>query len=90
MLDLPLPFKPVMALNFGSKLGMVTRVAYDLKPSSVIETLALADVSLGRELAPVQAPGIVRGVQLKAKATLWTHQLLIPYPVFRYSFSDCV
>ncbi len=27
MLDFPLPFRPVMALNLGSKLGIVTRVA---------------------------------------------------------------
>lgn len=33
MLDLPLPFKPVIALNWGSNPAMVVRVAYDLKPS---------------------------------------------------------
>lgn len=33
MLDLPLPFKPVIALNWGSNPAIVVRVAYDLKPS---------------------------------------------------------
>ena len=36
MLDLPDPFRPVIALNCGSKPGMTTLCAYDLKPSTVI------------------------------------------------------
>ena len=39
MLDLPLPLRPVMALKKGSKFGTLTRVAYDLKPSSVISSI---------------------------------------------------
>ena len=39
ILDLPLPFKPVMALKNGSKPGILTRVAYDLKPSIVISSI---------------------------------------------------
>ena len=46
MLDFPLPLRPVMALNFGSKLGIVTRVAYDLKPSSVISSMCIALLDL--------------------------------------------
>ena len=33
MLDLPLPFNPVIALNCGSNPETVVRVAYDLNPS---------------------------------------------------------
>ena len=33
MFDLPLPFKPVIALNCGSNPETLVRVAYDLKPS---------------------------------------------------------
>ena len=33
MFDFPLPFRPVIALNWGSNPEMVVRVAYDLKPS---------------------------------------------------------
>jgi len=36
MLDLPLPFRPVTALNNGSKPLTSVRCAYDLKPSSTI------------------------------------------------------
>lgn len=36
MLDFPLPFNPVMALNWGSNPGISTRCAYDLKPSKLI------------------------------------------------------
>lgn len=36
MLDLPDPFRPVIALNCGSKPGMTTLCAYDLNPSTVI------------------------------------------------------
>lgn len=33
ILDFPLPFKPVIALNDGSKPLMTVRLPYDLKPS---------------------------------------------------------
>mmetsp|Transcript_20953 Transcript_20953/g.54507 ORF Transcript_20953/g.54507 Transcript_20953/m.54507 type:complete len:242 (-) Transcript_20953:99-824(-) len=36
MFDLPDPFKPVMALNMGSNCVTCVRLAYDLKPSSVM------------------------------------------------------
>lgn len=41
ILDFPVPFKPVMALNLGSKFGIVTRVAYDLNPSRVISSMCI-------------------------------------------------
>ena len=37
--DLPLPFRPVMALKAGSKPETTVRVAYDLKPSSTISMM---------------------------------------------------
>jgi hypothetical protein len=39
MLDLPEPFRPVMALKNGSKLGTAVRCAYDLKPSTTISSI---------------------------------------------------
>lgn len=33
ILDFPLPFKPVIALNDGSKSRIIVRLPYDLKPS---------------------------------------------------------
>ena len=36
ILDLPLPFKPVIALKSGSNPLTSVRLAYDLKPSSTI------------------------------------------------------
>lgn len=44
MLDLPLPLRPVIALNCGSKAGTVTRCAYDLKPSMVISSINIVIV----------------------------------------------
>jgi hypothetical protein len=41
MLDFPVPFRPVMALNCSSKPGMTTRCAYDLKPSSDISLMCM-------------------------------------------------
>ena len=45
ILDLPEPFRPVMALNSESKPEMMVRFAYDLKPSRMIST-----IRIGREL----------------------------------------
>lgn len=44
MLDFPVPLSPVMALKQGSKLGSVTREAYDLKPSMVISSMYIPKV----------------------------------------------
>ena len=40
MLDLPVPLKPVMALNCGSNVPITVRCAYDLKPSTTISCAA--------------------------------------------------
>ena len=42
MLDLPLPLRPVMALNSESKPEISVREAYDLKPSSTIPLMYMA------------------------------------------------
>jgi len=42
MLDLPEPFRPVMALNWGSNPATTCRCAYDLKPSMVISLMNMA------------------------------------------------
>jgi len=42
MLDLPLPFRPVMALNCWSKPVTTVRLAYDLKPSIMISSICMA------------------------------------------------
>ena len=70
MLDLPLPFRPVIALKKGSNAGTVTRVAYDLKPSSVISSIYISRAartrarSSQRSALPVtswrQSPAAVR------------------------------
>ena len=43
MLDLPEPFKPVIALNYGSKSGILVRTEYDLKPSITISLMYIVD-----------------------------------------------
>ena len=43
MLDLPLPFSPVIALKYRSKLGTVTLWAYDLNPSIVTSSIYILD-----------------------------------------------
>ena len=45
MLDLPLPLRPVMALNSGSNPEISVRVAYDLKPSTTIVLMCIAACS---------------------------------------------
>lgn len=39
MLDLPVPFKPVMAVNSGSKSLISVRLPYDLKPSNITDLI---------------------------------------------------
>lgn len=39
MFDLPEPFKPVIALNLGSKPDITVLVEYDLKPSNIISSI---------------------------------------------------
>jgi hypothetical protein len=43
MLDLPLPFKPVMALKRGSNAGTMVRCAYDLNPSMQTSSTYMAE-----------------------------------------------
>jgi len=52
MLDLPLPFSPVIALNPGSKFVKHTRWAYDLKPSMLT---SLMYIVLAAAAAQVEA-----------------------------------
>ena len=47
MLDLPLPFRPVMALNSGSNPAISVRVAYDLKPSTMIVLMCTVEAQSG-------------------------------------------
>ena len=53
MLDFPEPLNPVMALNTGSKLVTVVRVAYDLNPSRHISLMNIAPQS---PLRPRKSP----------------------------------
>ena len=41
MFDFPDPFRPVIALNFGSKRPITVRCAYDLKPSTMISMIRM-------------------------------------------------
>ena len=41
MFDFPDPFRPVIALNFGSKRPITVRCAYDLKPSTMISMILI-------------------------------------------------
>ena len=41
MLDFPLPFRPVTALNSGSQPEMTVRFGYDLKPSRMISVMCI-------------------------------------------------
>ena len=50
MFDFPDPFRPVIALNFGSKRPITVRCAYDLKPSTMISIMRIVK----REPAVVQ------------------------------------
>lgn len=67
MLDLPEPFRPVMALNWGSNPATTWRCAYDLKPSMVISLMnmvaAAAPAAAQRRLASgQQRPRLLRAV----------------------------
>ena len=72
MLDFPLPLRPVMALNFGSKLGIVTRVAYDLKPSRVISSMCIATEQSARcgGRTPLLSAGVSQLSMLHPEARL--------------------
>lgn len=62
MLDLPLPFSPVMALKPGSNCERQTRCAYDLKPSML--------TSLMYMLPQLSAAAALSGLELVAGSLL--------------------
>lgn len=47
ILDLPLPFRPVIALKVGSHGEITVRTAYDLKPSMISSVMRILAVALG-------------------------------------------
>ena len=54
MFDFPDPFRPVIALNFGSKRPITVRCAYDLKPSTMISMIRM--VREGTEKSVLNKP----------------------------------
>ena len=43
ILDLPVPFNPVIALNSGSNPNISVRLPYDLKPSTIIDLIYILE-----------------------------------------------
>lgn len=43
ILDFPVPFKPVIALNSGSNPNISVRLPYDLKPSTIIDLIYILE-----------------------------------------------
>ena len=68
MLDLPEPFRPVMALKNGSKLGTTVRWAYDLKPSTTISSINMAPWRTGARAGSAAAR---RGTRRERGGALW-------------------
>ena len=79
MLDFPLPFNPVMALNWGSNPGISTRCAYDLKPSKLISftymVSSVAVVITGSWLPLLTISPAIRTIFLNQKLNCFFYHL---------------
>jgi hypothetical protein len=67
MLDLPLPFSPVMALKPGSNCERQTRCAYDLKPSMLTSLMYMLP-QLSAAAAALSGLELAAGSLLAARA----------------------
>ena len=82
MFDFPDPFRPVIALNFGSKRPITVRCAYDLKPSTMISMIRM--VREGTEKSVLNKTVYAKKMVLKTNSKIGNRKRVSALPCLFY------